>query len=76
MKNITLDDCRELKKKFDRYCNTAEQYQYPLLLMVDVNVMHTIEQYEQAGKIDNQKEANTMFRCVLKVMGEDYSEYE
>ena len=76
MKTITIDDCKELYNEFDRYAENAEQHEFPMLLMVDLKLQHTIEQYEDAGCIENQKEARAMFRVVLKIIGKDYSEYK
>ena len=76
MKHITIADCDELKEKFDRYCETAEPSEYPLLLILDVKFTQTVNFYREAGKIENQENANAMFRVVLRVIGEDFSEYE
>ena len=76
MKTITIEDCKELQNKFDSYTDTAEQHEFPILLIVDLKLRHTIEQYEEAGCIDDQEQARAMFRVVLKIIGKDYSEYE
>ena len=76
MKTITIEDCKELQNEFDSYMDNAEQHEFPILLIVDLKLRHTIEQYEDAGCIENQEEARTMFRVVLKVIGKDCSEYE
>ena len=75
MKTITIEDCKELYNEFIRYADNAEQYEIPMLLMVDLKLRQTIEQYELDG-IEDQKEARAMFRVVLKIIGKDYSEYE
>ena len=51
MKEITVQDCLELKNKFDQYCQTAEQHEFPMLAI------------------------RAMFRVVLKLIGQDFSEY-
>ena len=75
MKTITIEDCKELYNEFNRYADNAEQYEFPMLVMVDLKLRQTIEQYELDG-IEDQKEARAMFRVVLKIIGKDYSEYE
>lgn len=75
MKTITIEDCKELYNEFNRYADNAEPYEFPILVMVDLNLRRTIEQYELDG-IEDQKEARAMFRVVLKIIGKDYSEYE
>lgn len=75
MKTITIEDCKELHNEFNRYADNAEQHEFPILAMVDLNLRRTIEQYELDG-IEDQKEARAMFRTVLKTIGKDYSEYE
>jgi hypothetical protein len=75
MKTITIEDCHKLEKKFRKYTKTAEQHEFPLLLMVDMKMTQTIMDYESAGEIVDQESANAMFRVVLKTIGEDYSEY-
>lgn len=76
MRTITLDDCYELQKKFDAYCETAEQHEFALLFMVDTKMRQSIANFEEAGEIANQKDANAMFRVVLRVIHQDFSEYE
>lgn len=75
MKEITLEDVRELRKQFDAYTETAEPYEFPFLLLIDIKFATTLKQYEETGVIDNQKEARAMFRVVLKTIGGDPSEY-
>ena len=74
-KEITVQDAHQLYEKFRKYTETAEQYQFVYLMMIDVRMLNTLEQYDQVG-ITNQKEARAMFRVVLKTIGEDASEYE
>ena len=75
MKTITLEDCHELEKKFREYTKTAEQHEFTLLLMIDMKLTQTLMNYESTGEVVDQNSANAMFRVVLKVIGEDYSEY-
>ena len=75
-KIITIDDCRELRKKFESYCNNAQQHQFPLLLMIDMKMQATLEKIEEAGAVENQKDMRAMFRVVLKTIGESDEEYQ
>lgn len=76
MKQITLKDCEKLYEKFMRYCDTAEQNQFGLLLLIDTNLRRALKAARSVGKIVNQAEARAMFRVVLRIIGEDCSEYE
>lgn len=75
MKVITKQDCFDLKAKFDKYCKTAEQYQFPLLLMINIKIDKTLDDIK-SNKLTSQKECRAMFMVVLKAIGEDYSVYE
>lgn len=75
MKEITVQDCLELKNKFDQYCQTAEQHEFPMLAMVNIKMDVTIEKVKADGKVENQKDIRAMFRVVLKLIGQDFSEY-
>ena len=76
MKEITKQDCFDLKAKFDKYCETAEQHQFPLLLMVNIKLDQTLDDIKKLNKLPSQETCRAMFRVVLKVIGEDYSAYE
>lgn len=76
MKEITVQDCVQLREKFLKYCDTAEQYQFPMLAMINVKLDSTLDVIQKENKVTNQKEARAMFRVVLKIIGEDFSEYE
>ena len=76
MKHITVEDCRNLKKKFEKYCETAEQHEFVMLLITQFNMDETIKQIEKDGEVKNQKDVRAMFRVVLSLIGEDKSEYE
>lgn len=75
-KEITVQDCIELKEKFDKYTETAEQHEFVILAMVDMRLTNSINIITETNKVKDQKEARAMFRTVLKVIGKDYSEYE
>ncbi len=76
MKEIKLEDCKMLKKKFDCYASRAEQNEFLLLFIIDSALEKTLKKLQNEGEVKDQKEARAMFRSVLKVIGEDYSEYE
>lgn len=73
---ITLQDVYDLKKQFDDYTETAEQHEFALLALIDLKLSKTIEHYEEVGHVDDQKDAKTMFRVVLKAIGKDYFKYK
>lgn len=77
MKQIKEEDIVELRKEFDNYTKTAEQHEYVILAMVDVNFRKTQELIKKGSyKIeDNQKDLRAMFRVVKKVMHKDFSDY-
>lgn len=75
MKQITIQDCVSLRNKFMSFCETAEQHQFMTLLMLQVKLDQTIDAYRKAGTVTDQKEANTMFRVILRVIGEDFGPY-
>ena len=70
MKNISIQDCYNLKKKFDKYTKTAEQHQFVQLAMIETMFNRTLKHYEKVGSVDNQKEANSMFRVISKIIEE------
>ncbi len=77
MKKITLEDCKNLQKKFDNYTRHAEQHEFVKLAMIDVRIDATIRALEKyPSLIEKQDDLNAMFRVVLKTIGEDYSEYK
>lgn len=74
MKEITIDDVRNLYDEFVEYTFDAEQHEFGTLFMLDIMIKETLNRYEKAGVVD-QKEARTMFRTLYKYIGRDYSEY-
>lgn len=74
-KEITLEDCLQLQERFKKYCETAEQHEFGILFIVDMKLGATIQVYKRSGEVKDQKNARAMFRSVLKVIGEDFSEY-
>lgn len=76
MKTITVDDVLELRDKFDKYCERAEQHQIPILAILQMKFNTTVEHIQMVGEILNQEDARAMFRAVLQFMGEDAKDYE
>ena len=75
-REITLQDCEDLYKRFEKYTETAEQHEFVRLAVVNVALDKTMTRLRATGKVENQKEARSMFRVVLTVIGGDKSEYE
>ena len=76
MKKVTVADCLELQKLFEKYCETAEQHEFIILALIQSRMDNYISRLQQVGEIENQKEANAMFRVVLRAIGKDFSEYK
>jgi hypothetical protein len=75
-KEITLQDCEELYAKFKKYTETAEQHEFPVLVMIHMRLKKTLTKLRLVGEVEDQKDARAMFRVVLKTIGSDASEYE
>lgn len=75
MKEITVEEVLELRSKFLRYCDTAEQHQFLMLFVIHTDLDATIAEMQAAGAVTDQKEARVMFRTILRVIGEDYTDY-
>ena len=75
MKTITIEDCRNLKNKFELYCETAEQYEFVLLVILQTKLDKTLETIEKDGEIKDQKEIRAMFRTILRIIGENVDDY-
>lgn len=76
MKKITVADCLELQKLFEKYCDTAEQHEFIKLILIQSRMDKYISRLQRVGKIEDQKEANAMFRVVLGAIGKDFSDYK
>ena len=74
-KEITVKDCEELVMKFIAYTETAEQHEFPILIVIQTKLYKTMREIHKANAVIDQKEARAMFRVVLKAIGEDASEY-
>lgn len=66
-RDITLDDCYKLQAEFKKYCESAEQHQFTLLLMMDVKMTDTINCLEHGIDI-KQSELHSMFNVITKIM--------
>lgn len=75
-KEITLQDCEDLYKRFMKYTETAEQHEFPFLLMIHTRLNKTLAKLRLVGTVEDQNEARAMFRVVLTTIGEDASEYK
>ncbi len=76
MKIITIEDCRNLKDKFERYCETAEQWEFVLLAILQAKLGKTLATIEKDGMVKDQKEARAMFQTILLVIGENADDYK
>ena len=76
MKQVTIEDCLELQKLFEKYCETAEQHEFIKLILIQSRMDKYISRLQQVDKIENQSQANAMFRVVLGAIGKDFSDYE
>ena len=75
-KEITVQDCDELYAKFKKYTETAEQHEFTVLLAINIKLDKTMKDIHAADMVAiDQSEARAMFRTVLRVIGEDASEY-
>ena len=76
MKIITIEDCRNLKNKFEQYCETAEQWEFVPLMILQMKLDKTLETIEKDGMVKDQKEARAMFQTILLVIGENADDYK
>lgn len=76
MREITVQDCEWLEGMFLKYTETAEQYEFPCLIIVHTKLKKTLAHIRAVGTVENQSEARAMFRVVLKTIGQDASEFE
>ena len=73
MKTITMNDCKELYKRFTEYTETAEQHEFAKLAMINMMLDTTMAHW--SDPVD-QKEARAMFRVVLGAIGKDITPYK
>lgn len=67
-KVITLADCQALYHRFQKYVETAEQHEFPPLMMLDMMFHRTVLQWKDPI---NQSEAQAMFRVVQQYIGKE-----
>ena len=65
MNEITLEDCKLLYERFNKYCKTAEQHQFPMLMMIELKLKATIKNIDEIS----QDELKSMIRVVGKIIG-------
>lgn len=66
----TIEECRDLQNQFNKYTETAEQNEYPLLLIVDYKLRSTMEDIEANGVNSYpEDEIESMFRVVREIIG-------
>lgn len=71
----TIEECRDLQNQFNKYTETAEQHEYPLLMIVDFKLRSTMENIEAKGvNYLPEDEIESMFRVVRKIIGEDLND--
>lgn len=75
-KEITMQDCLDLKSEFDAYFNIGEKNQISLIVLVYPLLVDTIESIKNKGRVENQKDIRAMFRVIKMIMGKDYSKYK
>lgn len=73
MREITLNECKELYNRFLKYTETAEQHEFAKLALIHRNFELTLHNWSDPI---NQKEARAMFRVVLGAIGEDITPYK
>lgn len=76
-KEITMADCEALYAKFNAYAEISEPREWPLLATINLPLDIKMTALREAGGIEKEdpKELRAMFRVVLKVIHEDYSDY-
>ena len=72
--DITREECEQLKKRFYKYCNSAEQHEFVKLYKIDKAIQETWKDFDKILK--NPAELNTMFRVILKAIGASKEEIE
>lgn len=67
-KVITIADCQALYHRFQKYIETAEQHEFPRLMMLDMMFQRTVPLWKDPI---NQSEAQAMFRVVEQYIGKE-----
>ena len=72
--DITREECEQLKERFYKYCNSAEQHEFVKLYKIDKAIQETWKDLDEF--LSNNEELNTMFRVILKAIGASQEEIE
>lgn len=72
MKQIEEKDLIDMVEKFNKYTETAEQHEFPLLAMIEFAIQGT----NITEIVDDQENAKAIYRSIAKVIGKDYSEFK
>ena len=75
MVNITREQCEKLRERFNDYCETAEQHEFPYLIKIESAFIATWEELDALIET-NPKALNVMFRVVLRCIGAPAEEIE
>lgn len=70
--NITKEDVLALREELLKYAETAEQYEFPKIMIIHMKLDKTIEVLDRM----TMEELNAMFRVVYMIIGKDFSEYK
>ena len=70
--DITKEDVLKLIDEFISYAKQAEQYAFPILMMVQSKLEITLRHFDETSI----EELNAMFRTIYKIIGKEYSEFE
>lgn len=66
-----LDTAKQLKKKFEKYSERAEQHEFVKLMMIDIELNKTINHLEEdPNHTLSEDEFQAMVRVIARVTGE------
>lgn len=66
-----LDTAKQLKKKLEKYAETAEQHEFVKLMMIDIELNKTINHLEEDPNYTlSENEFQSMIRVITKIIGE------
>ena len=71
-KTITEQMLIDLIKEFKKYIETAQQYEFVRLAMIQMK----IEETDLKEIVNNQREARAMYRVIASAIGKDYTEFK
>ena len=70
--NITKEDVLALREDLLQYAETAEQHEFPKILLVNIKIDQSIAQFDKLS----DKELNAILRVIYGIIGKDFSEYK